>query len=64
MYEGRDPQIYINDAELVKQIFIKNFDSFENRKPFDLGGNITLDELMGNLTGTSYKIVQHFKHTL
>ncbi|CAG7733515.1 unnamed protein product, partial [Allacma fusca] len=37
VYNGRQPQIHIVDPEIVRQIFVKDFDKFANRS-FDVGG--------------------------
>ncbi|ODM94179.1 Cytochrome P450 3A40 [Orchesella cincta] len=39
-YEGRTPQVHICDPELVKQILIRDYDYFSNRKQFNLGNPI------------------------
>ncbi|CAL8080029.1 unnamed protein product [Orchesella dallaii] len=39
-YEGRTPQVHICDPELVKQILIRDYDSFSERKHFNLGNPI------------------------
>ncbi|CAG7827251.1 unnamed protein product, partial [Allacma fusca] len=36
VYNGRQPQIHIVDTDIIRQIFIKDFDKFVNRS-FDLG---------------------------
>lgn len=51
VYEGRSPTIYVCDPELIRLIFVKDFDHFQDRRQIDLGDplvNDFLDFLPGN----------------
>lgn len=47
-YEGCAPQVYIADAELVRLIFVKDFDHFQNKRIMDFGHEL-INEMMDHL---------------
>uniref|UniRef100_T1J343 Cytochrome P450 n=1 Tax=Strigamia maritima TaxID=126957 RepID=T1J343_STRMM len=57
---GGIPILYVSEPSLVKQILVKDFHVFPNRKPF---GNMEKDKLLGKmltaLTGEKWKIVRN-----
>ncbi|ODM89526.1 Cytochrome P450 3A40 [Orchesella cincta] len=63
-YEGRAPHIYIADPELVKLIFIKDFDHFHNKRIMDFGHEL-INEMMDHtkfyfLIDDKWKIIRTF----
>ncbi|CAL8107398.1 unnamed protein product [Orchesella dallaii] len=56
-YEGRQPQIYIADPELVRQIFIKDFDHFQTKRIMDFG-HALINEMMDILPYDKWKVVR------
>lgn len=50
VYEGQDPQIHIADPELVRLIFVKDFDYFHDRRHMDFGSNV-FNEILDYLPG-------------
>ncbi|CAG7732505.1 unnamed protein product, partial [Allacma fusca] len=54
VYCGRQPQIHIVDPDIVRQIYITDFDKFRNHK-FHAGvaGSPVLGEMLDFLTGTN-----------
>jgi len=37
--------VYISDPELIKRIFVKDFDCFQNKRKFDFGHEL-INEMM------------------
>lgn len=50
MYEGQDPQIHVADPELVRLIFVKDFDYFHDRRHMDFGSDV-FNEILDYLPG-------------
>ncbi|KAG4065341.1 hypothetical protein HA402_012783 [Bradysia odoriphaga] len=57
VYEGQDPQIHIADPELVRLIFVKDFDYFHDRRTMDFGSNV-FNEILDYLPGRKWKTVR------
>jgi len=59
MYEGRQAQIYISDPELIRLIFIKDFDHFHNKRIVDFGHPL-INEMMDVLPYDKWKVVRSY----
>ncbi|CAG7728211.1 unnamed protein product [Allacma fusca] len=57
LYEGRIPHIHICDPELIRLIFVKDFDHFRNRREVSLGHPI-LDEVLDFLPYDKWKALR------
>ncbi|CAL8106832.1 unnamed protein product [Orchesella dallaii] len=58
-YEGRTPHIFIADPEMIRLIFIKDFDHFHNKRALDFGHPLVGD-MMDMLPYDRWKIVRSF----
>jgi hypothetical protein len=45
VYDGRSPQVHINDPELVKMIMVKDYEYFSERPVVDFGHPLINDIL-------------------
>ncbi|XP_021967530.1 cytochrome P450 3A56 [Folsomia candida] len=59
MYEGRAPHIYITDPELIRLIFIKDFDHFQNKRIFETGHEL-INDMMDILPYDKWKVVRNY----
>ncbi|KAJ6627057.1 Cytochrome P450 3A11, partial [Pseudolycoriella hygida] len=57
VYEGQDPQIHIADPELVRMIFVRDFDHFHDRRHMDFGSDV-FNEILDYLPGKKWKTVR------
>lgn len=53
MYEGRSPQVFVADPDLIRSIFIKDFDHFYDKRILDYGHPL-ISEMMDVLPCMSY----------
>ncbi|CAG7716207.1 unnamed protein product [Allacma fusca] len=58
VYEGREPFLYICDADLVKQVQVAEFDHFRDRRRIDLG-DAYFNEMMDFLEYEKWKVIRH-----
>ncbi|XP_035708420.1 cytochrome P450 3A24-like [Folsomia candida] len=59
MYEGRAPHIYITDPDLIRLIFIKDFDHFQNKRMYDEGHEL-INDMMDILPYEKWKVVRTY----
>ena len=52
------PLLVVNDMELVKDVLIKDFDHFVDRREVNLGKNIYLDKMLTRLSGDKWKTMR------
>ncbi|CAG7716699.1 unnamed protein product [Allacma fusca] len=57
VYEGRAPQVFIADAEIARQILIKDFEDFRNRRLLDFGHEL-INEMLDVLPYETWKVVR------
>ncbi|CAL8112174.1 unnamed protein product [Orchesella dallaii] len=58
-YYGRMPHIYITEPDLIRRIFVKDFDHFKDRQDMELGGEM-LNEIMEFQKGEKWKQIRTF----
>jgi cytochrome P450 len=57
VYNGRVPQVFVCDPDMIRQICIKDFDKFANRQhKFDFGPE--LSEMMDNIDDEKWKVTR------
>ena len=55
-YEGFKPSIFITDTELIKQVLVKEFDSFSSRRIFGFGSESEMfNEMLSIVNGDRWK---------
>lgn len=59
VYEGAEPHIYITDPDVIRQIFIKDFDHFHDKRILDFGHPL-INEMMDILPAEKWKVVRNF----
>jgi len=57
-FEGTQPTLHVNDTEIIKSIFIKDFDHFINRRKFDMGGTKIFRYMLTSLEDQPWKDVR------
>lgn len=59
VYEGREPQIYVCDQEILRLIMIKDSNYFDAKGPVDFGDHF-LNQMPDYLPRDSWRIVRSF----
>ncbi|XP_021967532.1 cytochrome P450 3A4 [Folsomia candida] len=59
MYEGRSPQVFVADPDLIRSIFIKDFDHFYDKRILDYGHPL-ISEMMDVLPYDKWKVVRTY----
>ncbi|XP_071040270.1 cytochrome P450 3A8 [Parasteatoda tepidariorum] len=56
-YEGNRPALSVADPEILRDVFVKDFPQFSNRRTF-LSGEEVMDKMVSNLEGEEWKRVR------
>lgn len=63
-YIGRTPHVYIADPDLIRMVFVKDFDHFGNRQKVDLGSAIMNELLIFSQGQGSQKLLHSLRLNL
>ncbi|XP_054165797.1 cytochrome P450 3A9-like [Oppia nitens] len=58
IYELTQPVLYISDPVLIREVLVKAFDRFTNRRDFATGSDPMIDNSVANLKGDQWKRVR------
>ncbi|XP_054154644.1 cytochrome P450 3A24-like [Oppia nitens] len=58
VYELNRPVLYLSDPVLIRDVLVKDFHSFINRRSFGTGSDPLIDNIVGNLRGDQWKRVR------
>ncbi|ODM98967.1 Cytochrome P450 3A56 [Orchesella cincta] len=58
LYEGREPQVFICDADLIRSITVKDADYFDSKRPLDFGDPI-MNEMLDFQPKEKWRIMRN-----